>query len=70
MSRRGLTWAEMAQWLTEQIEDLDNMECTFWACRGSSRPENMVTCSIHWAVYDMRKMLRRVQRKASQEVAA
>lgn len=41
------------QHLNETLELLSGIPCSFWACRGSDKPRNMITCS---KCYAMRKI--------------
>lgn len=48
-----LTKTELKAW----IDELSNVGCAFWACRGPKEPEYMITCRTCWVVHNMTKRL-------------
>jgi hypothetical protein len=47
--RRGSD-AALIKLLDEALANLARADCSFWACRGPSRPESMCTCVKCWAM--------------------
>lgn len=43
--RKDLTINIEIQHLNEALEFLSGIPCSFWACRGPTKPQHMVTCS-------------------------
>lgn len=40
------------------LKELKGADCTFWACEGPDvPPENMVTCSVHWAYFSLKEVM-------------
>jgi len=47
--------------LDEALKLLADTPCSFWACEGPDKPENMKTCSKCWAMINIASVKRRLE---------
>ncbi len=62
--RKKASLKQLITSLEKSLEELAEVECTFWACKGPTRPRHMVTCNKCWAMREIAAVIASLKLRA------
>jgi hypothetical protein len=60
------TDAKLSKMLRNALSLLADADCTFWACNGPSKPEDMITCTHCWGLREIATVLETLKARQRQ----